>query len=375
MKSKTRAIEEIKALLWYAAPLLYIGGQGMANDNLDAFPLVVILLLPAIYFAIFGQPFWVFILRVICLSGLFLTIPSPLVTHGSNSPRDLCIWVAMLGWLTVAYLLLTRLFYPKSATESQTAINDSSNSVSIPNIYETRRLLDEYLLFHYGAPNEVLPWENGPREALEFPVRTVMELIDLPRTPCEAVALDLGCAVGRSSFELANFGVSVLGIDYSQSFVDAAAALARDGSMNYERVDEGSARTALVAKVPENLRRDRVRFEQGDAMNLRSDLGDFDIVHAANLLCRLTDPLKLIERLPSLVRPGGQLLLTTPCTWLEDFTPRGNWPQGSTREWLTSLLEPHFDLSKTCDMPFLIREHARKYQWSVALGMRWRRKV
>jgi hypothetical protein len=23
----------------------------------------------------------------------------------------------------------------------------------------------------------------------------------------------------------------------------------------------------------------------------------------------------------------------------------------------------------------LIREHARKYQWSVALGMRWRRKV
>jgi hypothetical protein len=77
------------------------------------------------------------------------------------------------------------------------------------NIYETRRLLDEYLLFHYGTPAEVLPWENGPRDALGFPVRTVMELIDLPRTPCEAVALDLGCAVGRSSFELATFGVKV----------------------------------------------------------------------------------------------------------------------------------------------------------------------
>jgi hypothetical protein len=24
-------------------------------------------------------------------------------------------------------------------------------------------------------------------------------------------------------------------------------------------------------------------------------------------------------------------------------------------------------------MPFLIREHARKFQWSVALGSRWRR--
>ena len=197
------------------------------------------------------------------------------------------------------------------------------------NIYETRRLLDEYLLFHFGQPAEVLPWEGGPREALGFPVRTVMELIDLPHTPCEAKILDLGCAVGRSSFELASFGMSVLGIDY---------------------------------------------FEQGDAMNLRADLGDYDLVHAANLLCRLTDPLKLIERLPSLVRSGGQLLLTTPCTWLEEFTPRGNWPQGSTRDWLASLLEPHFELSKNCDMPFLIREHARKYQWSVALGTRWVRK-
>jgi putative 4-mercaptohistidine N1-methyltranferase len=220
----------------------------------------------------------------------------------------------------------------------------------------------------------VLPWENGPRDALGFPVRTVMELIDLPRTPCEAVALDLGCAVGRSSFELATFGVKVLGIDYSQSFVDAAAALAREGRMNYERADEGEAKTPLIAVVPPNLRRERVSFEQGDAMNLRADLGDYDIVHAANLLCRLTEPLKLIERLPSLVRTGGQLLLTTPCTWLEDFTPRGNWPRGSTRDWLTQLLEPHFELAKVCDMPFLIREHARKFQWSMALGMRWMRK-
>ncbi len=242
------------------------------------------------------------------------------------------------------------------------------------NIYETRRLLDEYLLFHYGTPEQVLPWPNGPRDALGFPVRTVMELIDLPRTPCEAVALDLGCAVGRSSFELATFGVKVLGIDYSQSFVDAAAALARDGRMDYERADEGEARTPLTALVPPQLRRERVSFEQGDAMNLRADLGDYDIVHAANLLCRLTEPMKLIERLPSLVRTGGQLLLTTPCTWLEEFTPRGNWPRGSTRDWLTSLLEPHFELAKVCDMPFLIREHARKFQWSMALGMRWMRK-
>ncbi|MEN3941760.1 methyltransferase domain-containing protein [Prosthecobacter sp. SYSU 5D2] len=239
------------------------------------------------------------------------------------------------------------------------------------NIYETRRLLDEYLLFHYGSAQEVLPWAEGPQSALGFAVRTVTELADFSRRPQSA--LDLGCAVGRSSFELAKQVPSVLGMDYSHSFVEAAAQLIT-ADLPYERVDEGAATTALVARVPVDCPRDRVRFEQGDAMHLRADLGSYDLVHAANLLCRLTDPALLIARLPELVNQGGQLLLTTPCTWLEDFTPRGNWPTGSTLDWLKKELSANFDLAEQKDLPFLIREHARKYQWSVALGTRWVRR-
>lgn len=240
------------------------------------------------------------------------------------------------------------------------------------NIYETRRLLDEYLLFHYGADHEVLPWAEGPQSALRFAIRTVTELADFERKPQSA--LDLGCAVGRSSFELAKHCQSVVGIDYSHSFIDAAKALIT-AELDYQRLDEASTTTALVARVADDCPRDRVQFEQGDAMNLRQDLGSYDLVHAANLLCRLTDPQRLIERLPQLVKPGGQLLLTTPCTWLEEFTPLGHWPQGSTREWLHQVLGEHFELSLEKDLPFLIREHARKYQWSVALGTRWIRRA
>ena len=242
------------------------------------------------------------------------------------------------------------------------------------NIYESRRLLDEYLLFHYGSPQEVLPWASGPKEALGFPVRTVLELIDLFSIPDPARALDLGCAVGRSSFELAPFVDEVVGIDFSQSFVDAANDLQRTGSMAYQRLDEGTQSTALTAQVPAAQPRDNVQFEQGDAMNLRADLGSFDVVHAANLFCRLSEPQKLIDRLPSLVAPGGQLLITTPCTWLAEFTPPEKWPTGSTRDWLKEKLSAHFELAHEQDMPFLIREHARKYQWSVAWGSRWTRR-
>ena len=71
------------------------------------------------------------------------------------------------------------------------------------NIYESDRQVREYLLFHYGEPDQVLPWKRGPREALGFPARCVRELINSSSVGRDARALDLGCAVGRSSFELA----------------------------------------------------------------------------------------------------------------------------------------------------------------------------
>jgi hypothetical protein len=97
------------------------------------------------------------------------------------------------------------------------------------------------------------------------------------------------------------------------------------------------------------------------------------LVHAANLICRLSEPRKLFKRLPELVVPGGTLVLTTPCTWLGEFTPPENWPEGRTIDWLQRELEGGFELIRTQDLPFLIREHARKFQWSVAQGSCWRR--
>jgi putative 4-mercaptohistidine N1-methyltranferase len=242
------------------------------------------------------------------------------------------------------------------------------------NPYETRRLLDEYLLFHYGTEEQVLPWAFGPREALNFAVRSVSDLLDVSKVPADAAALDLGCAVGRSCYELARIAERVVGIDYSHAFIDHAKRVLAGEATCCSRLEEASLESVVEVRRPFDPGPGRVFFQQGDAMNLPTVLGEFDIVHAANLLCRLTHPQRLLQRLPDLVKPGGQLLLTTPCTWLAEFTPPENWPAGSTREWLRAALLPHFDLAHEIDLPFLIREHARKYQWSVAYGTRWVRR-
>ena len=245
-----------------------------------------------------------------------------------------------------------------------------------PDIYETGRLLDEYLLFHYGTAADLLPaLEAAPAlhqalmAAVDFPVRTVSHFT----TPKAARALDLGCAVGRSSFELSTTCEEVIGIDFSHGFIRAATAL-RDGQcLTYQRHEEAHLHTSLTARRPLHARPEHVHFEQGDAMNLRADLGGFERVHAANLICRLSNPLRLLERLPALVCPGGELLLATPCTWLAEFTPPDRWPPGETFAWLQQQLGPAFDLVHSTHEPFLIRETARKFQWSLSQVSLWRR--
>ncbi|MGB6220368.1 putative 4-mercaptohistidine N1-methyltransferase [Haloferula sp.] len=238
------------------------------------------------------------------------------------------------------------------------------------NLYETDKLVSEYLLFHYGSAEEILPpgAPPGMREALDFAVRTQTHFSSTSER-----ALDLGCAVGRSSYEMSRTCREVVGIDYSHAFVNAAAAIAK-GPLDYTRLDEAHLSTKLKAHLPDGVDPSGVSFEQGDAMHLRADLGQFDRVHAANLLCRLPEPEKLLKRLPVLVSPGGELIIATPCTWLGEFTPPENWPKAATIDWLKDHLSSDFDLVLTKDEPFLIRETARKFQWTSSQLSQWKRR-
>lgn len=244
--------------------------------------------------------------------------------------------------------------------------------------YETDELLNQYLLFHYGKESQQLPWPIGPANALNFPIRCVEEGVDLFRLPAKERALDVGCAVGRASFELSRHFEDVTGIDYSSTFINAARRILKEGSIEYSIKETGSILSRAVAVQPVNPL-GRLTFEQGDAQNLRPDLGQFDFVLAANLLCRLSQPSRFLDALPGLLRPGGHLVITTPNTWLEEFTAREFWIGGTPEtgrplEALQTSLKGAFAVDRVWDMPFLIREHHRKYQWSVAQVSRWIRR-
>jgi SAM-dependent methyltransferase len=142
---------------------------------------------------------------------------------------------------------------------------------------------------------------------------------------------------------------------------------------------EGTITAQFEAIVPPEIDRTRVSFSVQDATSLPAGMGPFDVVLAANLICRLPDTEAFLSKLAVLVKPGGQLLLTTPFTWLEEYTPRERWIGGinadrRSEEELIRRLSGEFRLHRCRDLPFLIREHERKYQLGIALGTCWIRR-
>jgi putative 4-mercaptohistidine N1-methyltranferase len=236
--------------------------------------------------------------------------------------------------------------------------------------YESDRAAAEYLLLHYGGTGRS-----------NFPVRCVAQL-EAGRLPVPARALDLGCAVGRSSFELARRCAEVVGIDASTRFIAIARQLQKKGTFPFQSLEEGALTRPRRAVVPGGIDRRRVRFERGDAMNLPSSLGHFDVILLANLIDRLRDPRKCLDPLHRFLRPGGQLIITSPCSWLVEYTPRRCWLGGFLRrgrpvktfDTLRQILSPHFRLVRRRDLPFLIREHARKFQFGLAQASLWLRR-
>lgn len=252
--------------------------------------------------------------------------------------------------------------------------------------YETDALLNQYMLFHYGSAgeqqDEAITRSTGHPQTQPF-MQTMAALVSR-FAPAHQSVLDLGCAVGRASFELARDFASVTGLDYSAAFIEAATRMQQQGSSAYQRLETGRFHTQLMARVDAGIERARVRFVQGDAARLQ-DAGlaapaSFDALLLSNLMCRLPDPAACLRQFTgehSVLKDNGVLVLASPNSWMEQYTDPSRYLDGADSEQtlaqLAALL-PGFELVHQQDLPFMIREHRRKYEYVVSQVSVWRKK-
>jgi len=225
---------------------------------------------------------------------------------------------------------------------------------------------------HYGVPNFAKAVADLAVEACQGrPMRR---------------ALDLGCAVGRTAFELSRHFEYVLGLDFSARFIRMGLQLKEQGFAKFTVVEEGELTKELTVTMPElkvEEFKDRVEFFQGDACNLDPRFTNYDLITAINLIDRLYDPRIFLDMIHERINIGGLLVISDPYTWLEEYTPKEYWLGGfkhkdgkpvHTLDSLKRILAPHFRLvGSPRDVPFVIRETKHKFQHSISEFTVWER--
>ena len=306
-----------------------------------------------------------------------------------------------------------------AAAAKVAAQNDESNDGGDSmNVYESNHLLNMYLSLHFpnsGMSNGVKPiinHERVPNYSLRFPQRVSQLLVSLKPERTNGRALDIGCSVGGSSFELAKTFDSVEAFDFryetlsnpiskiffnlhlfilsSQTFVETAKKMQRDEPVRFNIPIEADIHEEVLAVHEDGIDkiiREKVNFWTGDACKLKDyepTIGKYDGVTMANVLCRLPDPVACLDGLEAVVNKGGVAVLVTPFSWLDNFTHRSKWLGGFydpvsgeaiySKDILKALMEERgFKKIHEEQMPLLIREHQRKYQYIVSEATGWRR--
>ncbi len=244
--------------------------------------------------------------------------------------------------------------------------------------YETDKLLSEYAEFHYGDTYFDVP--NFPKALAEIAIKAMG---DRPA----GKALDLGCASGRATFELARHFDHVTGIDFSARFIGQGVQLAQQGVLRYTLIDEGDLvfyRERTLGNLGLERVKNKVEFYQGDACNLKPLFSGYDLILAANLIDRLYEPGKLLNLIHARINIGGLLMITSPYTWLAEHTKREFWIGGfkrdgenfTTLDGLKEMLGKHFRLVQGPQpVPFVIRETSHKHQHTVSEVTLWERIV
>ena len=241
--------------------------------------------------------------------------------------------------------------------------------------YTTDSIISQYC--HFGWGENRLGVEN-------YPAKCANIALEVMQDKSKKKALDIGCAIGRSSFELARGFDEVIGVDFSARFIQEAQTLKENGVLRYAVPTEGELsdfHEVSLSQFGLEDTKEKVSFWQADACNLKPIYEGFDLIFGGNLIDRLYDPKKFLDALASRLNEDGVLILTSPYTWQEESTPKEKWIGGyrrdgenvTTLQGLEEILGRDFTLLETRDVPFVIQETARKHQHTIAQMTIWQK--
>lgn len=148
-------------------------------------------------------------------------------------------------------------------------------------------------------------------------------------TPRKGWALDIGCAVGRLTFELTKTHDRAVGIDTSRSFIQAARNLATQRHLEFDLIMEGKITERRSSNLDPDFEFENAEFIVADAMALPFRSNRFATASTVNILEKVPDPsAHLSEANRVMDKANARFLFSDPFSWDETVSSPDLWLGG-----------------------------------------------
>ncbi|MGB1092906.1 MAG: putative 4-mercaptohistidine N1-methyltransferase, partial [Oceanobacter sp.] len=197
--------------------------------------------------------------------------------------------------------------------------------------------------------------------------------------------LDLGCSVGRSTFELAKCSDQVDGIDFTARNIQHALALKEGTPVRFATQQEGEIvdfHEVTLAELGFEQAAERIHFCQGDAHNLKPQFSDYDLILCSQLIEHLYSPKQFIKSIHQRLNKGGVLAVVSAYQWDTQVTQSENWLGGykvngenvTGRDGLQLLLGSNFELVGERQIASAQWQNSRKFEVELCELTLWKLK-
>ena len=186
--------------------------------------------------------------------------------------------------------------------------------------YNSFSMLSSYLWSHYSE------FFNGP-DATDAYKKWADAF--LSKSGSGGWALDIGCSVGRLTFEMTKTHDRAVGVDTSLSFIRAARKLAAEAHLSFDLIMEGRITESRSADLDPAFEFDNAEFIVADALALPFRSHRFASASSVNILEKVPEPARHLSEADRVMdkRCAG-FLFSDPFSWDEAVIDPDLWLGG-----------------------------------------------
>jgi len=251
----------------------------------------------------------------------------------------------------------------------RTVMSDTAEVPTLDvNLYETNPDICQQLESHYG--DNYLSVNNYPQSISN----AVMQHVEKCKIATNKL-LDLGCSVGRCSFELTKYFEQVDGVDFSAGVIQHGVQLQSNNRVKYVIEQEGEIvdfKEVELTSLGLNESSGSATFFQGDASNLKDIFKDYDVIVAQHVLENTYHPALFLKTVHQRLKTNGLLIIVSNYQFNEESTEKSEWLTGIKVngenvcgiDGLSLLLSEKFKLIGQQDLTRVLKENQRNFNVS-----------